>query len=205
MALGRPVNKDTQYKVIVHTLGKHKYASTKVFTIGEDGKKRYTYRHWGTLEDGNRFHPGTNYFYAPVADRNKLIFPSDWEKIQHVGVVDINKGPTHKLATFDDREIHYFGRNRYAWDVLAVTGACLMVDREKYFNVGGFHDKMKVGYNDVDLCVKLYENGYYNIVDCGVTLIHHESVARGYDSDSIFKIRRLRQERVPCNSWSNKC
>lgn len=79
MALGRPVNKDTQYKVIVHTLGKHKYASTKVFTIGEDGKKRYTYRHWGTLEDGNRFHPGTNYFYAPVADRNKLIFPSDWD------------------------------------------------------------------------------------------------------------------------------
>lgn len=79
MALGRPVNKDTQYKVIVHTLGKHKYASTKVFTIGEDGKKRYTYRHWGTLEDGNRFHPGTNYFYAPVADRSKLIFPSDWD------------------------------------------------------------------------------------------------------------------------------
>ena len=34
MALGRPVNKDTQYKVIVHTLGKHRYASTKVFTVG---------------------------------------------------------------------------------------------------------------------------------------------------------------------------
>ena len=28
MALGRPVNKDTQYKVIVHTLGKH--VSSKV-------------------------------------------------------------------------------------------------------------------------------------------------------------------------------
>jgi len=125
----------------------------------------------------------------------KLLYP-DWEKIQHVGVADINKGPTHKLATFDDREIHYFGRNRYAWDVLAVTGACLMVDREKYFNVGGFHDKMKVGYNDVDLCVKLYENGFYNIACCGITLIHHESVARGLDSESVFKMRRLRQERA---------
>ena len=79
MALGRPVNKDTQYKVIVHTLGKHRYASTKVFTVGENGKKQYTYKHWGTLEDGNRFHPGTNYFYASVAERNKLIFPSDWD------------------------------------------------------------------------------------------------------------------------------
>ena len=67
MALGRPVNKGTQYKVIVHTLGKHRYAATKVFTVGENGKKQYTYKHWGTLEDGNRFHPGTNYFYASVA------------------------------------------------------------------------------------------------------------------------------------------
>ena len=79
MALGRPVNKDTQYKVIIHTLGKHRYASTKVFTVGENGKKQYTYKHWGTLEDDNRFHPGTNYFYASVAERNKLIFPSDWD------------------------------------------------------------------------------------------------------------------------------
>ena len=79
MALGRPVNKDTQYKVIIHTLGKHRYASTKVFTVVENGKKQYTYKHWGTLEDDNRFHPGTNYFYASVAERNKLIFPSDWD------------------------------------------------------------------------------------------------------------------------------
>lgn len=49
MALGRPVNKDTQYKVIVHTLGKHRYASTKVFTVGENGKKQYTYKHWERL------------------------------------------------------------------------------------------------------------------------------------------------------------
>lgn len=44
-----------------------------------DGKKHYAYKHWGTLMDGNRFHPGTNYFYAPAAERNKLIFPSTWD------------------------------------------------------------------------------------------------------------------------------
>ena len=37
MTLGRPVNKGTQYKVIVHTLGKHRYASTKVFAVGVTG------------------------------------------------------------------------------------------------------------------------------------------------------------------------
>ena len=79
MALGRPANKDTQNKVVVHTIGRHRYASTKVFTVGEDGKKRYTSKHWGTLEDGDRFHPGTNYFYASVAERDRLIFPVAWD------------------------------------------------------------------------------------------------------------------------------
>lgn len=79
MALGRPVNKDTQNKVIVHTIGNHRYASTKVYTVDADGKKRYAYKHWGTLVDGDRFHPGTNYFYAPVAERDKLVFPSTWD------------------------------------------------------------------------------------------------------------------------------
>ena len=79
MALGRPVNKDTQYKVKVHTLGKHRYASNKVFTVGKDGKKRYSYKHWGILDEGNRFHPGVNYFYATTGERNKLIFPADWD------------------------------------------------------------------------------------------------------------------------------
>lgn len=65
--------------MIVHTLGKHRYASTKVFTIGEDGKKRYFYKHWGTLDENNRFHPGVNYFYASKGERDKLIFPADWD------------------------------------------------------------------------------------------------------------------------------
>ena len=43
MALGRPVNKDTRNKVIVHTIGDHRYASTKVYTVDADGKKHYAY------------------------------------------------------------------------------------------------------------------------------------------------------------------
>ena len=125
----------------------------------------------------------------------KLLYP-DWESIQHIGVTDINAGPTHKLSHYNDRTIRYFGRNRYAWDVLAVTGACLMVNREKYFMAGGFRDTMKVGYNDVDLCIKLYENGLYNVVDCGITLIHHESVGRGYDAHDKDKMMRLMDERM---------
>lgn len=124
----------------------------------------------------------------------KLLYP-DNNTIQHIGVTDMNRGPTHKLITLSDDKIHYFGKNRYAWNVLAVTAACLMVAREKYFQVGGFSDKMKVGYNDVDLCVKLYENGYLNVVNNECVLLHKESVSRGSDSDNLIKSLRLRKER----------
>lgn len=125
----------------------------------------------------------------------KLLYPDD-VSIQHIGVMNINRGPTHKLAGLPDSQVHYYCRNRFAWNVMAVTGACLMVGREKYYQVGGFCDKIKVGYNDVDLCVKLLEAGYYNVVNNECVMTHHESLARGADSLSDEKTERLREERM---------
>ena len=58
MALGGPINKDIRNKVIVHMIGNDRYTSMKVYTVDADGKKHYTYKHWGTPVDGNRFQPG---------------------------------------------------------------------------------------------------------------------------------------------------
>lgn len=102
MALGRPANKDTQNKVIVHTIGRHRYASTKVFTVGADGKKRYTYKHWGTLEDGDRFHPGTNYFYASVAERDRLIFPATWDMSE---VAELSSTRRRGRVSYQDEDV----------------------------------------------------------------------------------------------------
>ena len=124
----------------------------------------------------------------------KLLFPDD-VSIQHIGVMDINRGPTHKLAFMPDSSVQYYCRNRFAWNVLAVTGACLMVSREKYYQIGGFYDKMVVGYNDTDLCVRLTEAGYFNVVNNDCVMTHHESLARGADGESDAKSQRLREER----------
>lgn len=124
----------------------------------------------------------------------KLLYP-DNKTIQHIGVFDTNRGPVHKLISKSDERCLYYLRNRYCWNVLGVTAACLMVDREKYFQVGGFNDKMKVGYNDIDLCVKLIEAGYYNLVNNECVLIHHESLSRGEDASSDEKSQRLHEER----------
>ncbi|MCR5672913.1 MAG: glycosyltransferase [Lachnospiraceae bacterium] len=124
----------------------------------------------------------------------KLLYPDDIS-IQHIGVTETNRGPVHKLAMYPDNVTYYYCRNRFAWNVLAVTGACLMVEREKYYQIGGFCDKMVVGYNDIDLCVRLFEAGYYNIVNNDCVMTHHESLARGADAQNDDKSQRLNEER----------
>lgn len=140
------------------------------------------------------------YAYASLAHVGavgaKLYYPGG-NIIQHTGIaVDLDCGPTHKLATYPDDKPYYYGRNVFNLNVLAVTGACLMVNREKYFKCNGFNDKMGIGYNDVDLCVKLYEQGYMNVLLNECILFHHESLSRGMDHMDDNKYRRLKDERT---------
>ncbi|MCR5000594.1 MAG: glycosyltransferase [Lachnospiraceae bacterium] len=126
----------------------------------------------------------------------KLYYPQG-NIIQHTGItVSLDCGPTHKLSSFTDDKPYYYGRNVFNQNVLALTGACLCVDREKYFKYGGFNDKMKVGYNDVELCVRLYEAGLVNVVLNECILFHHESLSRGADHKDDAKYARLKEERA---------
>lgn len=124
----------------------------------------------------------------------KLLYPGS-DKIQHVGITDLAVGPSHKLATFPDNVSYYFGRNRYSYNVLAVTGACLMVEKKKFDEVGGFDERLSVSYTDVDLCTDLLEKGYRNVVINDVFLYHHESVSRGDDVYDKEKRQRIDRER----------
>ena len=124
--------------------------------------------------------------YAALKDAGavglKLYYP-DSTLIQHDGITDLDCGPSHKLSGHDDRHVFYFGINRFNRNVLAVTGACLMIGKEKYFNIGGFDVKMKVSYNDVELCLKCLKKGYRNILLNDTVMYHHESLMRGKDND----------------------
>lgn len=117
------------------------------------------------------------------------------EKIQHAGVTNLAIGPSHKLVTFPDEEDYYYGRNRLTYNVAAVTGACLMVARKKYEEVGGLDEGLPVSYNDVDLCFKLMEAGYFNVQRNDVILYHYESLSRGLDEEDEGKWERLLSEK----------
>lgn len=124
----------------------------------------------------------------------KLLYPES-DKIQHAGITNLRVGPAHKLQFLSDEKVYYFGMNKGVHNMLAVTGACLMVRKEVFYEAGGFCEKLAVAFNDVDLCYTIYEKGYYNIVRNDVIFYHHESLSRGKDGESREKQLRLLKEK----------
>lgn len=149
MRTGRPVSKDTQYKMIVHTNGGHRYASTKTFTVGEDGRKRYAYKHWGTLGDGDRFHPGANYFYATAEDRRKLIFPSGWD-LSEISELASSRRPGRLAYQGDDVDRQY--------------GATWFLDRVAE-RTGVTEDLKKVFGGNMEMVEDVLTMAYFPFVD----------------------------------------
>lgn len=129
----------------------------------------------------------------------KLIYPQSTypqgDVIQHAGITNLRIGPAHKLQHMSDKDELYFGKNRYCFDMIGVTGACLLVKKAVFNEAGAFDENLAVAFNDVDLCFKIYELGYYNIERNDVRLLHHESLSRGNDSESAEKMQRLTREK----------
>lgn len=151
-------------------------------------------------DDVEAIHPGWLEEMMTIAARehvgavgSKLLYP-DGNRIQHAGVTNLPIGPVHKLQFLPDDVTYYDNYNRGARNVLAVTGACLLIRRELFLECGGMSEALAVAFNDVELCFRLYEKGYYSVVLQDKPLYHHESVSRGQD-ESREKWKRLMRER----------
>ncbi|MEZ3431148.1 MAG: transposase [Lachnospiraceae bacterium] len=104
MRTGRPAKKETPYKIIVHTNGGRRYASTKITIVREDGSKQSRHKHWGTVDDNNRFHPNTTYFNASPQERARLIIPSDWILEEATGRGEAKRGRVEYSKDDVDRQ-----------------------------------------------------------------------------------------------------
>ena len=103
--------------------------------------------------------------------------------IQHAGVVlgQALSVAEHAYRFLDPKQRPEDERLVLDTNYLAVTGACLMVARAKYDEVGGLDETLAVSYNDVDLCLKLRAAGYRNVLVPRALLYHYESKSRGRD------------------------
>jgi GT2 family glycosyltransferase len=123
----------------------------------------------------------------------KLLYPDG--TIQHGGVtVGMSGLADHQYLKRPCGDPGYFGQLKLARNVTAVTGACLMVCRDKYQEVGGLNEEsLAVAFNDVDFCLKLVERGYRNLWTPYAELYHLESASRGADHTAE-KALRLKNE-----------
>ena len=133
----------------------------------------------------------------------KLLYPN--QTIQHAGVViGVGGIAMHANVSTGRSQYGYFGRLVSVYDWSCVTAACLMVKKEKYLEVLGLDEKLKVAYNDVDFNLKLLKNGYNNVVLPHVELFHYESLSRGNDMRDD-QIKRFKEETdYMCDKWKEK-
>lgn len=93
--------------------------------------------------------------------------------IQHAGMVCLpGKGIVPAFGGMPDA-VHYYLRTSLDYNWLAVSGACLLVDRQKFEKVGRFDEAFASAWHDADLCLKLVQAGYYNVCRSDAVLLHH--------------------------------
>jgi len=134
----------------------------------------------------------------------KLLFANG--DVQHAGLVLGLGGPAgHVFTGSPGDQPLYFDLAGVVREVSAVTGACMLVSRVLFEEVGGFDERLPVAYNDVDFCLRVLERGKRNVFTGHATLMHRESASRGYfhRAGDRSEIERRWGKRLDRDPWFN--
>lgn len=129
----------------------------------------------------------------------------DNNTIQHAGIILGIGGVAGHSHKYFAKDTHgYFSRLKIIQNFSAVTGACLVVKKELYKEVGGLNtENLKIAFNDVDFCLKLQKKGYRNLWTPYVELFHHESVSRGKEDNEVKRLRFEQEVNFMKNKWES--
>jgi GT2 family glycosyltransferase len=109
-------------------------------------------------------------------------------EIDHAGIVIGETGkPEHlrRMPAWID------ARSRSRYRVPAVTGACLLVERALWEQLGGFDEAYVNGGEDIDLCLRARARGRINAVALRSVIRHHVSASPGRKQRDEENSRRL--------------
>ena len=108
----------------------------------------------------------------------KLLFPDG--SLQHAGVILGMVGHAHHVfwGGPEDQQGPFGSPNWYR-NYSAVTGACMMIARATFDQVGGFDEQLSIGFGDLDLCLRVGDLGQRIVYTPFARLLHHEGKSRG--------------------------
>jgi GT2 family glycosyltransferase len=115
----------------------------------------------------------------------RLLYPDG--RIQHAGVIVGVGSPwepgvaMHSHQFYSSESPGYAGALMVTTNYSAVTAACMLFRKSLFDELGGMEEEnLPIQFNDVELCLRMRERGYYIVYTPYAELYHHESVTRGH-------------------------
>jgi O-antigen biosynthesis protein len=123
-----------------------------------------------------------------------LLYPNG--TVQHSGMLlGIRSIAGHAHKYMDPKDYGYFGRLQALQEYSGITSALSLVRKSAFIQVGGFNSvRYPISFNDVDLCIRLKQNGFRCIYNPMVRAIHHELKSRPITEDELVFRKRLAED-----------
>jgi GT2 family glycosyltransferase len=129
----------------------------------------------------------------------RLWYPD--ETMQHGGII---LGPAGSATNIRD-ENGNFSRAHLVQNFSAVTGACMVLRKELYLQLGGLDEtNLPVAFNDIDFCLRLVKAGYRIVWTPHAQLYHHESASRGLEDTPAKQNRYHAEIAIMKNRWARE-
>ena len=131
-----------------------------------------------------------------------LYYPDN--TVQHAGVIlGIGGVAGHSHKYFNRGESGYMSRMTLVQNLSAVTAAAMMVRTSVFHEVRGFDERLRVAFNDVDLCMKIRRAGYLIVFTPYAEAYHYESKSRGAEDTPQKKARFQSEVERFCEKWGD--
>lgn len=130
----------------------------------------------------------------------RLLYPDG--TLQHGGMALTPDGATHILRYASPGEGGYLGQIAWQRDMLAVTGACLLIHRALFEELGRLDEEFRVTCNDVDLCLRVVAAGRRVVWTPHAVLTHIDGATRGRDYRPDRQVRFFRETARLIGRWS---
>lgn len=114
----------------------------------------------------------------------KLLYGDD--TVQHAGIFLTGQGGggRHAFRYLRADAPGYQGLAGTTRNCAAVTGACMMIRRDRFEALGRFDEALSLTNNDVDFCLRAWTRGYRTVYTPHTRLYHHERATRRDMSES---------------------